>query len=115
MFGPELDAVEVFGSGGILQGSDGCTKTWRMAGESFVIDDEHTIVIVVAHRWNMLMAIFDTDTKQCLMVSRLLQGLPRVLCIMSLAPPKSSMIDGVRASVPRRRSEQWASARARVH
>ncbi len=70
--------------------------------------------LVVAHRWNLLMAILDSGTKPRCMRARSPWGPPRVFWIVSLAPHTHWMIDGVRASDPRRRREQWVSAQARA-
>ena len=65
--------------------------------------------LVVSHRWYVLMAILDSDTRWCRMSARSPRGPPRVFRIVSLPPHTCWMIDGMRASDPRKRRVQWAS------
>ncbi len=70
---------------------------------------------VVAHRWYVLMAILESDTRRRRMRERSLRGLPSFCRMVALAPHTCWMIDGVRASEPRRRREQQASAWAKAY
>ncbi len=69
---------------------------------------------VVAHRWYVLMAILESNTRRRWMRERSPCGPPSFCWMVSLAPHTCWMIDGVRASEPRRRREQQASAWARA-
>jgi hypothetical protein len=60
------------------------------------------------------MAILESNTRRRQMKERSLHGMPSFCQMMSLAPHTHWMIDGVRASEPRRRREQQASARVKA-
>ncbi len=78
--------LSIFGRGGILEGFDDISKALRMASEGFIGDDAAIVNMVAAHKWNVLMAILDSDTRCCQMRARTLQGPPKVLRIVLLAP-----------------------------
>ncbi len=69
---------------------------------------------VVAHRWYVLMAILDSNTRHHRMSARSPHGPPRIFWIASLAPHTRWMIEGVRVSDQRRRRVQRASVQAKA-
>jgi hypothetical protein len=69
---------------------------------------------IVAHRWYVFMAILDSNIRRRRMSARSPRGLPRVVRIVLFAPHTRWMINGVRASEPRSRRVQRASAQARA-
>ncbi len=70
--------------------------------------------LIVPHRWYVFMAILDSDIRRRRMSARSPHGLPRVVWIVSFAPHTRWMINRVRASEPRSRRVQQASAQARA-
>ncbi len=70
--------------------------------------------LIVAHRWYVFMAILDSNIRRWRMSVRSPCGPPRVVRIVSFAPHTRWMINGVRASKPRSRRVQQASAQARA-
>ncbi len=85
-----------------------------MAVECVVIDDACVVELIVTHRWYVFMAILDSDIRHRRMSARSPRGPPRVVRIVLFAPHTRWMINGVRASEPRSRRVQQASAQARA-
>jgi hypothetical protein len=85
---------------------------WQQSASSLIM---HALLkSIVDHRWHVFMVILDSDIRRWRMSARSPRGPPRVVRIVLFAPYTRWMINGVRASGPRGRRVQQASAQARA-
>jgi hypothetical protein len=85
---------------------------WQRSASSLMM---HALLkLIVIHRCYVFMAILDSNIRRRQMSARSPRGPPRVVRSVSFAPHTRWMIDGVRASEPRSRRVQQASAQARA-
>ncbi len=86
---------------------------WQRSASSLMM--RALLKLIVAHRWYVFMAILDSNIRRRQMSARSPRCPPRVVRIVSFAPHTHWMINGVRASEPKSRRVQQASAQARAY